>query len=387
MPLCFMEREATLSFFLYKFCRICYNKKDMKIIHTGDIHIGAAFSFLDSDKARLRQAEITDGFRRLCTYARENKIEVVLIAGDLFDDNALSKSEKSEVFAAIAAAAPTHFFYVSGNHDDEFYAQEQLPQNLHLFSKNHGWQAYDLTENITVTGMDTRNFSMEKFGEIPLDSTRFNIMLLHGDIAQNTGKESIPLTLLAQKPIDYLALGHIHKPDLQSLRFGVRGKYRYCGCLEGRVFDEVGVRGFFLLDIQNGKICDETFYSLSTREVCEIRVDITSCQNYAEIENAVFAAVANVPKTHLVKVVLCGVYTLGLQKEISLLTHKLCQQFFHARVDDSSRLAFRAEAYENDQSLCGAFVREVGRYAFNDRQRDEILEIGLKALHGENIDL
>lgn len=359
----------------------------MKIIHTGDIHIGSAFAFLDSEKARLRQAEITDGFRRLCTYARENKIEVVLIAGDLFDGNALSPQNKGEVFAAIAAAAPTAFFYVSGNHDDEFYAQKPLPQNLHLFSQNHGWQAYHLAENITVTGMDTRNFSMEKFANIPLDNSRFNILLLHGDIHQNTGKESIPLSLISSAPIDYLALGHIHKPDLQCVPFGTRGKYRYCGCLEGRGFDETGARGFFLLEIVNGRLQDEKFYSIATREVCEVRVDITGCTSYAALENAVFAATREVPAKNLVKAVLCGTYSLGLQKELPLLTGKLSQRFFHARVEDESRLAFRVEDYANDCSLRGAFVKEVGRYAFNEAQRDEILEIGLKALNGEEIEL
>ena len=120
----------------------------MKIIHTGDIHIGSAFSLLSAEKARLRQAEITDGFRRLCAYARENKIEVVLIAGDLFDDNGVSPQVKNETLAAIAAAAPTIFFYVSGNHDDEFYAQGDLPNNLYVFSQHHGWKGYDLPENV-----------------------------------------------------------------------------------------------------------------------------------------------------------------------------------------------------------------------------------------------
>lgn len=381
-----MCRTSKFLFSLYKFHKICYNKKDMKIIHTGDIHIGSAFSLLSAEKARLRQAEITDGFRRLCAYARENKIEVVLIAGDLFDDNGVLPQVKNETLAAIAAAAPTIFFYVSGNHDDEFYAQENLPNNLYVFSQQHGWKGYDLPENVSITGMDTRNFSAEKFASLKIDETRFNVVLLHGDVSA-TGKESIPLSLLAQKPIDYLALGHIHKPDLQSVRFSPRGQYRYCGCLESRGFDEIGARGFFLLEVVNGKICDEKFYSLATREVRELRIDITGCKNYVEIENATFSAVANVPQTHLVKVVLYGAYTLGLQKELALLESKLCARFFGARIEDNSRLAFRAEDFANDASIYGKFVKEVGRYAFNDKQREEILEIGLKALRGESIEL
>ena len=109
----------------------------MKIIHTGDVHLGAAMTSLPPEKATLRKAEILDGFRRLCTYARENSVGAVLIAGDLFDGNRVSASLRAEVLGAIAAAPSTWFFYVSGNHDDEFAFAENLPKNLFLFSQNH----------------------------------------------------------------------------------------------------------------------------------------------------------------------------------------------------------------------------------------------------------
>jgi hypothetical protein len=49
----------------------------LKIIHTGDVHIGSALKNLPPEKARLRQSELTDGFRRLCDYARDNGVSCV----------------------------------------------------------------------------------------------------------------------------------------------------------------------------------------------------------------------------------------------------------------------------------------------------------------------
>ena len=70
----------------------------MKIIHTGDVHIGSALQNLPREKSALRKAEILEGFRRLCTYARENGVTAVLIAGDLFDGNDVAAEIKKEAF-------------------------------------------------------------------------------------------------------------------------------------------------------------------------------------------------------------------------------------------------------------------------------------------------
>ena len=50
----------------------------MRLIHTGDIHIGSALALLPQEKAKLRQTEILDGFRRLSVFARENAVAAVL---------------------------------------------------------------------------------------------------------------------------------------------------------------------------------------------------------------------------------------------------------------------------------------------------------------------
>lgn len=359
----------------------------MKIIHTGDVHIGSSFASLSGERAKLRQAEIIDGFRRLCAYACENGVAAVCIAGDLFDGNGVNAAIKRETLSAIERAAPTQFFYVSGNHDDEFYADESLPSNFHSFSRNHGWLTYDLTENVSITGMDTRNFSEENFRRLSLNAARFNLVLLHGDIGQSSSKEYLPLSLLSASPIDYLALGHIHQPTLQAVRLNGRGCYRYCGCLEGRGFDETGVRGFFLLEVANGRLQSEKFYSIATREVRVVRVDIGGCDTYAALENAVFGAVGEIEGKHLVKVVLCGSYSPDLKKDLSLLSRKLGERFFAARVEDESRLRVDTSAYADDRSVYGEFIKEVGRYAFTAAQKEEILEVGLKALRGEEIEL
>ncbi|MBQ8429606.1 MAG: DNA repair exonuclease [Clostridia bacterium] len=358
----------------------------MKIIHTGDVHLGSAFGGLSKDRASIRQAELLDGFRRLCAYAKESGVTAALIAGDLFDGEKTSQALCREALTAIEQAQPVCFFYVSGNHDEGIALQEK-PSNLYLFSQNRSWASYDLPENITVTGIDGKYLTSEKYGQLCLRAERFNIVMMHGDIHCADGADGISLPHLQNRNVDYLALGHIHIPNLQAERLDGRGKYRYCGCLEGRGFDEVGKRGFFLLDIQNGKIVKEEFLTFSRREIVERAVDISVCRTYYDVENCVLNALIGARREDTVKVILRGRHLAGLKKDISLLTARLSQNFFHVKVVDEAKIIIDHTAFENDLSERGEFVREVGRYAMSEEERAEILDVGLKALAGEEIDL
>ncbi len=356
----------------------------MKIIHTGDVHLGSALSGLTAEKAALRQTELLDGFARLCAYAREQQITAVLIAGDLFDGNVPS-SLCQETFACIERAKPVYFFYVSGNHDGGL-SMESLPDNLYVFSQNRTWQSYDLQENITLTGIDANYLDGGKYYDLRLRPERFNIVVLHGDIRRADG-EGVSLQALQNKHIDYLALGHIHIPTMTAERLDGRGKYRYCGCLEGRGFDEVGKRGCFLLDIQNGRIVREDFLCFAKREVVEKTADISACATYYDVERSALTALNGVRREDIVKLRLQGNHQAGLKKDIPFLTSRLAQNFFQIKVVDESRLSIDFDSFKNDLSERGEFVREVGRCVMNEEERAEILEVGLKALAGEEIDL
>ncbi len=360
----------------------------MRIIHTGDIHLGSPLRGLPMDKAKLRQAEIVDGFRRLCTYARENGVQAVLIAGDLFDENAATPSLRADVLAAVESAAPVCFFYVSGNHDGRTLDGETLPKNFYVFSKNHGWHSYELPEGVSITGIDGRDMRVDAYAALRLAPERFHIVLMHGDVSRPQGADGISLQQLQNRNIDYLALGHIHIPMMNAERLDGRGRYRYCGCLEGRGFDECGKRGFFLLTVQGGRLVNEQFVSLAKRDVVDCRVDISACRSYYDVETAALAALKTAAKTEdVVKLVLCGSHEVGLRKDVSLLAARLSEQYFYVKAVDESRIRIDFEQYKNDLSERGEFVREVCRMAMSEQERAEILDVGLKALAGEEIDL
>ena len=189
----------------------------MKLIHCADLHLDSKLhTHLDRDRAKLRRDELLRNFERLAQYASENGVEAVLIAGDLFDRDNVSALTRNTVLSVIEANPQIRFYYLRGNHDlgdclanTDSDAGGALP-NLFLFGNR--WKTfYEGKEGlIAITGMElTRENSASALASLRTDSSRFNIVMLHGqESAGRTG--DISLSVLRGRGIDYLALGHIH---------------------------------------------------------------------------------------------------------------------------------------------------------------------------------
>ena len=203
--------------------------------------------------------------------------------------------------------------------------------------------------------------------------------MLHGDI---TNLNSIPLSMLKERNIDYLALGHIHK--FQKGKLDDRGIWVYPGCLEGRGFDEEGPKGFVLLDITEKSI-ESKFVPFSKRILHDIKVDITNCDSWIEIRRNVNLKLTDIPQSDMVRVRLTGSYDLSLIKQNELLEQALNQQYYFARVSDESRLRINPKDYENDISLKGEFIRDVLSSKLSEDDKVRVIEYGIKALMKEEI--
>ena len=57
----------------------------VKILHTADIHLDSPFSLLDVKKAQVRRNEMRGTFTSLMMYAKMEKFDMVILAGDVFD--------------------------------------------------------------------------------------------------------------------------------------------------------------------------------------------------------------------------------------------------------------------------------------------------------------
>ena len=57
----------------------------VKILHAADFHLDSPFAGLTSEQARARRREGRENIARLANYANAGHVDLVLLAGDLFD--------------------------------------------------------------------------------------------------------------------------------------------------------------------------------------------------------------------------------------------------------------------------------------------------------------
>ena len=356
----------------------------MKIIHCSDLHLDSKMETnLNKEQAKERKDEILITFENMIEFANQNKVEIIIIAGDLFDKKNISNKSKNIVKNAIISNPQIDFIYLKGNHDEKgFLENQELPKNLKTF--NDKWTSYKY-DDVTITGIELNSQNSYIYNSLLLEKSHTNIVVMHGQESQNDIKdkaEIINIKELKNKNIDYLALGHIHSYKKEKL--DNRGIYCYSGCLEGRGFDECGKKGFVLLDIKNGEIKTD-FINIAKRTILEIKVDIANCSKINEIETRIKEQISNIEKQNLVKIVLIGEIELETEIDIDYLTKKLQNYFYFVKIYNETKVKIDYTKYKYDASLKGEFIRLVLEQDFTDEQKNEIIITGIKALSEDEI--
>lgn len=89
----------------------------MRFLHTADWQLGLKLSFVPGDKGARLRGERFETVRRLAELAKERACDAVVVAGDVFDDNAVGNDTLQLARDALAAFAPVPVLLLPGNHD------------------------------------------------------------------------------------------------------------------------------------------------------------------------------------------------------------------------------------------------------------------------------
>lgn len=360
----------------------------MKVIHCADLHLDSKMeSNLSKDQALLRREELIETYERMVAYAVKEGVRAILISGDLFDKSHIRKEAKKRVVAQVVEHPEIDFYYLKGNHDKIDFMEEgidEIPDNFHMFT-SAGWTSYSL-EGITITGMELDSSNVATMADrLVLDSANLNIVMLHGQQSGYDGKdgaEIVNTTALKGKFIDYLALGHIHSYTVGTI--DDRGTYCYPGCLEGRGFDETGDKGFVLLDIVDGAISSE-FIPFAERRLHEIEVPVTADMSMADVLNAAHELIDDVDDKDLVKFILTGDRELDDELDVERLVRQFEDKFFFVKCYDRTKTLIDYDSFKYDKTLKGEFVRLVQSQDLDEETKAQIIELGIKAIMGEDL--
>lgn len=361
----------------------------LKIIHCADLHIDSSMETnLPREKAEQRKEELITAFEKMVKFAVINDVQAIVIAGDLFDsEKTIKRDIRKRIFYTIRSNSDIKFFYLRGNHDNaDFFSDfSELPVNLKLFRSDR-WNSFNIGE-VCITGRETNVFSDKIYKELTLDSSRINIVTMHGQLDNSmkiTNQSLINKNSLKGKNIDYLALGHIH--SFSEGKLDERGNFCYSGCLEGRGFDETGTKGFVLLEIdeKNRKI-KPVFIKSSIRIIYKKNIDITNLEFYSEILDKILLEVRDVSESSLIKINLTGQVSEKAEVLVESFEKQLYERFFYVKIFDESETKIDYEKYRNDFSLKGEFVRLVESKNISEKQKSFIIKTGLRALAGKSL--
>lgn len=363
----------------------------MRLIHCADLHIDSNLrTYLTEEEGNARKNEILNNFPRLIQYATQNNINKILIAGDLFDSDSVSRHAENVVYNAILSNPKIMFYYVPGNHDaNNFLAKKKdLPKNIVVFDENLRGISLNDAGTIVLYSLKLTEKNYKSFyDELNFDETKFNILMLHGEdkaLGSASFAECIDFGKLKNKGIDYLALGHIHKRITMPL--DERGMIVYPGCLEGRGFDECGEHGFYIADI-NEEILNAayTFVPFAARQMIEINADITGANGTTDIAERIESVLneTEIDPNDFLKIVLCGKTDVFVDKNLDYILACFKETAKVVKIVDKTSSYVDYDSYKNDMSLKGEYIRLVQNADLSDTDKACIIKMGIDALMGE----
>lgn len=281
--------------------------RPFRFLHAADLHLDSPFRGLTSLPAMIRDRVITaidQALKQLIAIAIQERVDFVVISGDIYDASSRSLRAQMMFQAAMSQLAEHRIqaFIVHGNHDpvDGEQARLMWPESVHFFSAKHVEMkhAYDRAGHVVahVYGMSyataaiTDNLALQyKVSDV----NAFNIALLHCNVDGNQAHEPYaPCTKqqLIDSQMDYWALGHVHSRQVLHTYPHIV----YPGNLQGRHARERDIKGCYIVDVtERGEVL-MTFQRTDVFTWFHESISIANMQTEQDLKDACDALIERV---------------------------------------------------------------------------------------------
>lgn len=255
----------------------------MRFLHAADIHLDSPCSSRsETVRQQLRDASRL-AFQRLVDLSLSERVDVLLIAGDLFDDERLSfQTERfllEQLHRLDSEGIPV--VYATGNHDpgreglrsvelpwpsNVTVARDRTPVRIAIEDSGRESEGRAPQGMVTAAGHESATEAGDLSTVFPTPAGRLpEIAVLHTQVVDSPGAAAhqsyAPSQLegLRTSGHDYWALGHVHKRSVLCEHPGIH----YPGNLQGRTHGERGAKGCLLVDVHPGTSPDVEFKKLA----------------------------------------------------------------------------------------------------------------------------
>lgn len=347
--------------------------KNMKFIHIADVHLGATPD-ANYPWGKVRSREIMESFKSILNICEEERIPLLLIAGDLFHRQPLVR-ELKEVNYLFGQLTDTRVVLIAGNHDyigeRSNYKEFTFSKNVTMLDSQEMERVYFEDLNIEVYGFSyhTRDIREPRYDQVFVErKDRINILLAHGGDERN-----IPINKnkLKELEFDYIALGHIHKPEI------IAENIAYCGSLEPLDVNEVGPRGYIRGNIEKGE-CSIEFVPHSKRRYYHLTINSTESMTNEELLDVAKEKLAELGMENIYKIVIQGIRSPEMFYEKEFFYH--LGNVIDVQDETVPDYDFDQLYEENEDNIIGRYIDTICNSNESDAVIRKALYYGIEAL-------
>ncbi len=394
----------------------------LRFIHFADLHLDAPFMALRSEvKAERRRNDLLRAFDRIIETAKNEKPDIILICGDLFEHRHVRKTTIAYINNRFCEISSISVVILPGNHDpytvNSYYHTYSWSSNVYIF-KNDEEVYYNNELGIRVFGISKSDgiakivsfstssaINQNTLDELNIKKTEdvvqtedINICMLHGSLDfefDSSAYNPISTARLESLNMDYYALGHFHNMVYAK---GAQKRIYNPGSPEPLGFDEEGTHYIFSGEIiKNNNEPSElrvTEIPINYTNYKNLKLDVSGCES---MQSLLFKIVdllntEDREKT-LFKIILVGSTSAELVIDYKYIENNLLEQFFYVKILDNTIALRNMKELAQSSGIRGVFAKimmqkiadEVDlnkRYLY-----EKALDYGLEALNGQKIEI
>lgn len=359
----------------------------IRCLHLSDMHLGYLPGQLGR-KSQIRADERNDLLRKAIDIALTHDVNLVIIAGDLFDNHRPEGGLVESVLRELSRAAEAGIAVITlpGNHDEITYRDSVYRRYAAR------WPGVLVTNpqpalsaTLSISGETVFIYGVAYTGGITeadspittpprVSADGIHIGVFHGSLDWNAGERSLPLDsrTLAQAGYNYVALGHYHRFMQQQIDHTL---LVYPGASEAKGYSDPGTGSVVLAEIsQHGSSIQRL--DLGLRKFQEVTL------NPRQVDDTLRQLT---DQELALRVILKGITDEPV--DIKALEARCSDAFYHLEIRDETEYLSPAmiEQLSRELSVRGAFIRRMQQLVASaedgaEKQlRYRALEMGLRA--------
>jgi DNA repair exonuclease SbcCD nuclease subunit len=357
----------------------------LRLLHTADVHLGARHADLGEQAAAQRERQFA-AFRATVDLAIAEQVDVLLIAGDLFDSNTQPRRSVERVAAELRrlVAAKIRTVIIPGTHD--VYDRSSLYRVHDLAALAGSSPDDDLVTVLTpdrpsvhlaTCDVDVHGavFATKRAPSSPLAAIHVNrddpgaatwqVGMIHGalSIPDRTDGDEVVFSReeIAASGLDYLALGHWHSYQQAAANGTI---YAYSGAPEPVAISQDGAGNVILVELEAtaaGRSVTAAPRAVGRTRFRKLDLDAAALAD----QPTLVSQLSGLADPDLVlDVRLTGVRPDELDVDLEEVESQLKGSFLRIRLRDVSLPALTTGVLPSPDTIPGAFIRNVeGRIA------------------------